>query len=257
MQNIDVVFLLQPLVVISLASGLVIYWHYRRSFRGVILAYSLVAYSVAIALKYAVQIPTVSSVTNYFGTHSVGIGVYYGIQTVVFEVGLAYLICWYGVTIRKLGPKDAEAFGLGLGFWENAVLLGLTSLINLLAYYAILSTNTPTAQTLFNQLNKSSPALFEPPSQAFKAVVAGVVERISSILIHFSWGYLCMIAAFFRKRRYFAIALPMGFVDFLVPFASSLGTALFEAIVFVLSILCLAVALLSTKGIQKKQEVPA
>jgi hypothetical protein len=50
-------------------------------------------------------------------------------------------------------------------------------------------------------------------------VALGTVERISSILIHFAWGYLCFMAAFFHKKRLFLIALPMCIIDFLVPFA--------------------------------------
>jgi uncharacterized membrane protein YhfC len=213
-----------------------------------------VAYAGAIALKYTVQIPTLSSVANYFGAHSVGVGVYYGLQTVVFEVGLAFLVAWYATSHGKLDKADAEAYGLGLGFWENAVLLGLLSLVNLVAYYAILSTNAPIAQTLYDQLSKSAPDLFSPPSRAFGLVAAGVVERISSILIHFSWGYLCVIAAYFHKKQYFMLALPMGFIDFLVPFAQSFGLIVFEVLVFSLSAASVAIAWYSTRELRKNME---
>jgi hypothetical protein len=245
-QNIDVMFILQPLIVILVASGLVVYWRYRRVFRGVVLLYTLVAYAVAIALKYAVQIPTASSVTAYFGAESVGVGVYYGVQTVVFEVGLAYLVARYAVVHHAMDNKDAEAFGLGLGFWENAVLLGLLSLFDLVVIYFVLSSNTPVAQTVYSQLSKSAPDLFSPPSQAIGSVAAGVVERMSSILIHFSWGYLCVMAAYFRKRKYLMFALPMGFVDFLVPFAQNLGIIVFEALVLAISIVSVAVVWIVT-----------
>jgi uncharacterized membrane protein YhfC len=248
------VFIFQPIIVILISSGLVVYWHYRRSFRGILLLYTLVAYAGAIALKYAVQIPTVSSITAYFGAQSVGVGVYYGLQTVFFEVGLAFLVARYAVSHGQLGNKDAEAFGLGLGFWENAILLGLLSLINLVIYYLVLSSNTAIAQTLFNQLSKSAPALFSPPSQAVGSVAEGVVERISSILIHFSWGYLCVMAAYFRKRKYLMIALPMGFVDFLVPFAPSLTIIVFEAIVLAISIISVAVAWLVTSELRARSK---
>lgn len=77
----------------------------------------------------------------YFGSPSVVVGLYYGLQTVVFEVGLAFVVARYAVSRGKLGKNDAEAFGLGFGFWENAILLGAFSLVNLLAYYFILSSN--------------------------------------------------------------------------------------------------------------------
>ena len=223
MQNIDPLFILQPVIVIVICSALLVYWYVKRRFHLMVLVYSLVAYAVAIALKEAVQIPTITTVTNYFGSQSAGLGVYYGLQTVFFEVGLAYVVAWYVVSHGMLERKDAEAYGAGLAFWENAALLGILSLISLVAYYSILSTNTPLAQTLYDQLNKNAPGLFAPASQALGSVALGTLERISSILIHSAWGYLCFMAAYLHKKRLFLIALPMGFVDFLVPFAQNLG----------------------------------
>lgn len=254
MQNIDIVFILQPIIIIMVSSGLVVYWHYKRSFRKVVLLYSFAAYFAAIALKDVVQIPTLSLVVNYFGAQSVGVGVYYGLQTVVFEVGGAFFVAWYAVSRGKFDRKDAEAFGLGLGFWENAVLLGLFSLVSLVAYYTILSTNTSTAQTIYSQLNVSAPGLFSPLPQAFESVAFGVVERISSILFHFSWGYLCVMAACLHKKQYLMLALPMGFIDFLVPFAPSLGLAVFEALVFALSVASVAVAWYTTRKLRRKAD---
>lgn len=251
MQNIDPLFILQPVIVIALCSALLVYWFVKRRFHLMVIVYTLVAYFVAIALKYAVQIPTNAAATNYFGSPSVGLGVYYGLQTVFFEVGLAYVVAWYVVTHRMLERKDAEAYGAGLAFWENAVLLGVLSLINLVAYYSILSTNTPLAQTLYNQLNTNSPGLFAPASQALSNVAYGTLERTSSILIHSAWGCLCFMAAYLNKKRLFLIALPMGFVDFLVPFAPNLGIPIFEAIVFALSVLSVLVAWYAVKQVSK------
>ena len=242
MQNIDPLFILQPVIVIIICFALLVYWYVKRRFHLMVLVYSLVAYAVAIALKEAVQIPTITTVTNYFGSQSAGLGVYYGLQTVFFEVGLAYIVAWYVVSHGMLERKDAEAYGAGLAFWENAALLGILSLISLVAYYSILSTNTPLAQTLYDQLNKNAPGLFAPASQALESVALGTLERISSILFHSAWGYLCFMAAYFHKKRLFLIAMPMGFVDFLVPFAQSWGTAVFEAVVFALSVLSVLVA---------------
>jgi hypothetical protein len=81
-----------------------------------VLVYSLVAYAVAIAPKDAVQIPMFPMVTNYFGTQSEELGIYYGLQTVIFEVDLAYLVAWYAISHIKLDRKDAETYGAGLAF---------------------------------------------------------------------------------------------------------------------------------------------
>jgi hypothetical protein len=253
MQNIDPVFILQPVIVIVICLALLVYWRVKRRFHLMVFVYSLVAYSVAIALKYAVQIPTINSVISYFGAHSVGLGLYYGFQTVFFEVGIAFVVAWYLVRHGLLERKDAEAYGSGLAFWENAALLGILPLINLVAYLSILSTNTPLAQTLYDQLNTSAPGLFAPASEALPLVALGVVERISSILIHVAWGYLCFMAVIYNKKRLFLIALPMGMVDFLVPFAQN-SVVLFEAVVFALAVLSVFVAWYATGQVRKSVE---
>ena len=242
MENIDPVFVLQPVVVIVLCVALLMYWRRKRGFDLVVVWYALLAYASAIALKYAVQLPSIDAVEGYYGQASVGLGIYYGAQTVGFEVGLAFLVAWYMVRKGRMGRKDAEAYGAGLAFWENAILLGVAPLINLIIYYAILSGNSSFAPTLYNQLSSSSAGLFEPVPQALSSVALGTLERISSIMLHSAWGYLCALAAVYRKRELFYIALPMGLVDFLVPFASSLGTVLFELIVFCLALISVCIA---------------
>ena len=218
-----------------------LYWHRKRRFHTTVFLYSLVAYGSAIALKYAVQLPTIGAVTSYFGAHSLGLGLYYGLQTVFFEVGFAFLVACFATSRCKLEKKDAEAYGSGLAFWENAVLLGILPLINLISYYSILSTNTSLAQTLFDQLNTAAPGLFAPATEALSSVALGVMERISSILVHMAWGYLCFLAAYLNKRRLLLIAMPMGFIDFLVPFAQNAIVA-FEAVFFTLSVFCIIAA---------------
>jgi hypothetical protein len=249
MQNIDPIFILQPVIVIIIASALLVYWHSKRRFHFTVLVYSLVAYAVAIAFKYAVQSLPFNIVLN-----NVGLGVYYGLQTVILEVGLTYLVAWYAISHGKLERKDAEAYGAGLAFWENAVLLGIISLINLVAYYSILSTNTSLAQTLYDQLYKSAPGYFAPASQALGSVAYGTLERVSSILFHSAWGYLCFVAACLHKKQLFLIALPMGFVDFLVPFAQDLGLPVFEAVLFALAFLSVLAAWYATRQFRKNTE---
>jgi len=254
LQNIDPVYMLQPAVVIVVCTLLLAYWHRRRGFELVVLAYSFVAYAAAIAMKYAVQLPTIDAVTNYFGGQSVGLGTYYGAQTVFFEVGMAYLVAMYAVRKGKLGKKDAEGYGTGLAFWENAVLLGALPLISYAAYYAILSTNSSLAQTVYNLLSQNSPGLFEPVSQAVASVALGTLERISSVLLHFAWGYLCMMAVVYGKRRLFLIALPMGFVDFLVPFANTIGIVVFEGTIFAIGVVAVLIAWQAVKSVSADAE---
>jgi hypothetical protein len=242
LQNIDPIFILQPAIVVAICVGLLVYWRRKRGFELEVIWYSFIAYASAIALKYAVQLPTIGAVEGYFGGGSLGLGIYYGLQTVFFEVGLAFVVARYLVRKGRLRRKDAEAYGAGLAFWENAALLGALPLINLIAYYSLLSTNSSLAQTLYNQLVQGSPGLFDPPAEALRSVALGTLERVSSIILHSAWGYLCALGAIYSRKMLFYVALPMGLVDVLVPFADMVSLALFEALVFALALLSMAVA---------------
>ncbi|WP_238842116.1 hypothetical protein [Sulfolobus sp. E11-6] len=69
-----------------------------------------------------------------------------------------------------------------------------------------------------------------------------ILERISSLLIHSSWGYLSVLSAITRRKRIMLATFPMGFVDFLVPFTKYFETLKFELIVFGIALICLIVA---------------
>lgn len=252
MQNIDPLFIIYPLVVIGFSFGLVVYWHYRRKFTRWDLLFSFLAYAGAIALKYAVQIPTIHSFESATGGNPLAMGVYYGSQTVFFEVGGAYLVARYAIRRKKLGRSDAEGYGLGLALWENGVLIGLVTLLNFVTYYAILSSGAGTlSQTLYDALLKSEPGLFNPPGSALPSISLDILERISSLLAHFSWGYLVVLSVVFRRKLLLAAALPMGLIDFFVPFASSIGVLKFELLIFFLSVSFFVLAITLARKAQK------
>ncbi|MGD6851137.1 MAG: YhfC family glutamic-type intramembrane protease [Candidatus Bathyarchaeia archaeon] len=250
MENINPFYILQPVIVIAISVALMLYWYKKRRFHSTVWLYTLVAYAVAIALKYAVQIPTIDAVKP---AGDAVLGVYYGVQTMVFEVGLAYLVAYLAAKHGNLSRKDAEAYGSGLAFWENAGLLGALSLVNLVSYYFILSGGGPLAQTVYDQLQLNAPGLFSSNVVALGNVGIGVWERMSSMLIHIAWGYLCVMAVLYHKRKLFLIALPMGFIDFLVPFAQY-SPLVFEGVFFGLSVLSIWVAWYTTKAIRKQPE---
>jgi hypothetical protein len=255
MENINLLFILQPVIVIAIAAALMIYWYKKRRFHHDVWLYSVVAYGVAIALKYAVQLPTISAVIGTFGAHSVGLGVYYGMQTMVFEVGLAFVVAVYAVRRGKMDRRDAEAYGSGLAFWENVGFISALSLVNLVAYYFILSGGGSLAEYTYDQLVANSPSLFASNSTVLGLVGLGVLERVSSALIHIAWGYLCVMAAVYRKKWLFYIALPMGLIDFFVPFAQS-NVVLFEVGIFALSVLSVFMAWYLTKNIRRAYQAP-
>ena len=247
-QNIDLVYLIQPIVTILFSVGLVVYWHYGRTFRRAILGYSLLAYAGAIAVKVVLQALTYGPFQARFGNNPSALGVYFGAQTVFFEVGGAFLVAAWASSRGKLEAKDAESYGLSLALWENAGYLGVLGLVNFVAVYVMLAIGGPTSQQVFSSLITTRPELFYAPLQALPLIGYGILERVSSLLFHFSWGYLCVLAACLRKKSYFLMALPMGLVDFFVPFAGSLTLPVFEWGIFVLGLGALAVALLVARS---------
>jgi len=256
--NIDPVYFITPAATLAIVVALVLYWRSRRTFAGKVLLYSLVAYAGAIALKYAVQIPTIGSFEAATGGSPVALGVYYGAQTAVFEVGGAYMVARYLVSKGRLSADDSEAYGLGLAFWENAVFFAAPLLLDYLIYYAILSgPGTSAAHILYPVLAKDSPGLFLPPQAALPLVGYAILERVSSLFAHLAWGVLCVLSVVWRKKVYLAVALPIGFlIDFLVPFAGRIGTGTLEATIFAISALAFAGALHLTRSTRSQREPP-
>jgi hypothetical protein len=249
-QNIDPVYFLQPVITILFTVGLVVYWYYRRSFTRAALVYSALAYVGAMAAKVIVQAATFGAFQARFSDNTAVLGVYFGAQTVLFEVGGAFLVAAWAVSRAKMNAKDAEGYGLGLGMWENAGYLGTLGLVSLITIYMVLASGSPVTQEFYSSLINTRPDLFYPPSLALPLIGYGLVERVTSLLFHFSWGWLCLLAAYVHKRRYFLLALPMGLVDFLVPFAASLTIPVFEMLIFVLGLCALALTLAVTRNLR-------
>jgi hypothetical protein len=252
MQNIDTLYFLQPVITILFSLSLVIYCHFKRSFTKATLAYSCLAYAGAIATKIVLQVVTFSAFQARFGDNAVALGAYFGVQTVFFEVGGAFLVATWAVSRGKFYAKDAEGYGLGLALWENAGYLGVLGLVYLVWIYLTLASGGPTTYEFYSSLVRTRPDLFFPPFQALPWIAWGLLERVTSLLFHFSWGYLCLLAAYFRKRVYLLLALPMGLVDFLVPFAGSLTIPVFESLLFVLGLGILGLTILVTRGFRRK-----
>jgi hypothetical protein len=254
-ENIDPVYMFQPIIVIVIAFLPVAYfWFKKRTFTSPVLLYSILAYFLAISGKSIIQ-----SVVQFFGVRTnslVVLGVYYGLQTALLEVGLAYAFARYGVRTSWMSAEHAAPYGAGLAFWENGILLGAFSLLNIAALYVVLGIGGAGAIGEYNSLVASNPSLFYPVSQALPLVALGILERISSIIAHFCWGYLCVLAAYYKKMKYLIIALPMGFIpDFLVPFAGVLTIYVFEALEFALAILFLVSVVVVTAIMKKKDEL--
>lgn len=248
MENIDPVYFIGPLVMVAFSFGSVGYWRLRRRLTAWVVLFSVVAYFGAIGAKAVIQGLTYDQLNTAVNGNPWVLGPYFGLQTAFLEVGFAYLFARYAVTHGFLRANDAEGYGISLAFWENGVLIGALSLIDYAAYYLTLSGSGSAAQQMFTTLSQDAPSLFYSASSALPLVGYEILERVSSLLFHFSWGYLCVLAAVYDKRVFLLAALPMGLVDALVPFASSMGTGLFEGVVFLLGLASLGLALTLTRG---------
>ena len=234
-------YFLTPIVVVAFSFGFVVYWHRRRRLTIFVLLFSLVAYFGAIFAKAIFQYLTYSPLFPTSGGNLYELGAYFGLQTVFFEVGGAYLVARYAVSRGMLKANDAEGYGISLALWENGVLIGGSLLVNYAIYYATLSSHSGAAAVRMSAtLLRSSPSLFDPPSSALPLIGYAILERVSSLLVHFSWGYLCVLAAVSKKRTFLLVALPMGLVDFFAPFAGSFGVGAFEGLVFAIALVCVA-----------------
>ena len=175
------------------------------------------------------------------------LGLYLGLQTVFFEVGGAFLVARFAVSRHWMRKNDSVGYGLGLAFWENAVLLSATSLVSLVFYSFTISEGGVAANALYTILSHSQPQLFLPPYEALQLTAWGILERISSLMAHLSWGYLCVKSATTGKKGYLYLAMPMGLIDFVVPFAGTVPISIFEIVVFMLASFCILAAVYATK----------
>ena len=240
MQDIDPVLFIAPLATVVFSAILVVWWHYKRRLTATILVVAALAYFTAIGLKVVVQGATYGWIQSTFGTVSVPAGLYFGLQTSFFEVGLAYVVARFAISHWNIDARDGEGYGVSLAFWENGILTGALSLFSLALTYVFIAEGL-LPQSTYQTMVTSQPSVFYPPSQLLFATALSIVERFSSFLIHFSWGYLCVLAAYFHKRNYLFLALPMGLVDALVPFAGEVPLWAFELAILLIALGAFAV----------------
>jgi len=62
------------------------------------------------------------------------------------------------------------------------------------------------------------------------------------------------MAAVFHKKQLLLLALPMGLIDALVPFAGAIGLEAFELLILGLGSLSVAAAILATKNLCKSRQ---
>lgn len=248
MQNINLVYTLGPIIALVSCLALLIFSRLKGQISRNVLFYSLIAYALAIGVKYVIQFFTFTQYDSLTGGNTFALGVYYGLRTSLLEAGFALLIASFALKRSRLNAKNAEGYGIGLAFWENGVLLGVIPLISYLTYYIILSSDSSQAQVLYEILASRQPELFYTLNEALPLLAYSILERISSIILHFVWGFLSVYAIAYKKRSLIPLILLLAFpADFLVPFSSLIGLPLVELLVFITSLVALIIMLLVTR----------
>ncbi len=257
--NIDPIYFLTFLVPIIVNSGLLIYFRKKRTVRLSVLGYAFLAYFVAIAIKLVFQHFTAAQVVSTYGYSSVETGLYYGLQTSILEVGLAYLFAGYAFRKKDISTSNAVSYGVSLSFWENAIYLGVLSGISLIADYLIIAVGPSSISHLvYGTVASNDPSLLYGPVPALVNTSLSILERTSSLLAHTAWGILTVLAVAYRKRVYFYAAFPMGMIDSLVPYASYMGVYAFEGTILALSVLFFTgayLALIKTRRISHEVDL--
>ena len=243
MNDFDPVVFLSPVLAIIASILLLLIIRKKSNLRAVVIVFALISYAAAIALKEIVQYFSLIFIYNHFGKMSILTGLYFGIQTSIFEVIGAYLIALLVARKALISERDADAYGGSLAFWENAVLLGALPLFSLLVDYFLIASGSALGSLVYSELKASDPGLFYSPLSVLTDVLLGALERLSSILAHYSWGFLALSAAVLKKKKLLYIAIPMGLIDALVPFEPLMGIDLFEGVVFAFSVFFLFIAI--------------
>ena len=160
MNDFDPVVFLSPVLAIIASTLLLLIIRKKSHLRAVVIVFALISYAAAIALKEIVQYFSLFFIYNHFGKISILTGLYFGLQTSIFEVFGAYLIALLVARSGLISEKDADAYGGSLAFWENAVLLGALSLFSLLVDYILIASGSALGSLVHNELKASDPGLF-------------------------------------------------------------------------------------------------
>lgn len=161
----------------------------------------LIAYFTAIGLKYLVQY-VILPYQHVLDLPAYIVGTYFGAQTAVFEVGLAFLFIYI---YKKVEIKDAMSYGVTLAFAENGIMVGIVSLISGIINMALLPYYPPLMRSLV--LSEASiPYIYD---------LYHTMDRISSFLLHTAWGSSAVLYYITKEKLYLLVFIAGFLADFL------------------------------------------
>ena len=169
---------------ISIFIGIIPLFLVKRDWKVILIAG--VAYILAIVGKEIIQLAFLS----FFLTPQIPTYIAYGILTTIFEPGFAYLF-------SRFIKENPKTYGIGLAFWENAILLGLLELPNAF----IVTTTTVLPLLLY-------------------IIIIKIMDRTSSLLLHYSWGISAYYSFWRKELKYIFAVAPLGMVDSLAMYVA-------------------------------------
>jgi len=168
---------------ISIFIGIIPLFLVKRDWKVILIAGG--AYISAIIGKGIIKLAFLS----FFLTPQIPTYIAYGILTTTFEPGLAYLF-------SRFIKENPKTYGIGLAFWENAIFVGLLEL----PYAFIATTTTALSLSYF--------------------VAIKIMDRTSSLLIHYCWGVSAYYSFWRKELKYIISVAPLGMVDSLAAYVN-------------------------------------
>lgn len=178
---------------IALVVGTLPVLYFRRN--AALFGIAALAYFVAIGGKVVVE----GTFSSFFSRAAIPTYLAYGLLTFFLEVGLAW--AFLRILRGQLPAPDQRlgwVYGTDLAFFENAILLGLLPLLELLAV------SQPSVRLAGSAAYSAS---FLPSALPYLG------ERTASLIAHGVWGLVAYVAVVRNRARLLWVTLPLALLD--------------------------------------------
>lgn len=187
----------------------------------------------ALVLEQALHMVVLDAAEDIFSENLWLYALYGGLAAGVFEETGRYLAMKYCMK-KRLSKESALMYGIGHGGIEAILLVGFSSISNLITVIMINNGEIESAFSVLDAAAKEEAlqglsVLWTTPGYQF--FLAGV-ERISAFVLHICLSYLVYRAVKYGRRRYYLGAVGIHFlIDAMTLFlANSISLVLLEAV---------------------------
>lgn len=182
----------------------ILWWRYRTLVPWRDFWYGAGIWAVAISIKLLMDVSITPLLVRWLGGIYTGVGIailmgaYVGLRTGFFESGFTYIFA-IKKKLKNYDFQQAVAFGLGFGGSE-AFLIGIISFINIAVLLAF-----PTIINLLPAADRA--ALLTQLTLPNILILAPVIERAFTIILHVFCAVLVIQAVKTRRMEYFILSL--------------------------------------------------